>query len=311
MNTNIFKKIAESNWFQNTIILSILAAGVIVGIETYGDKVSEWIPILHALDYFILLIFTVEAIIKIAAEGNNPLNYFKDPWNIFDFLIVLVCWMSIFLPNIDAGFVAVFRLARILRVLRLVTALPQLKMLVDAMLKSIPSMGYVSILLFLLFYIYGVLGVFMFGENNPEHFRDLQTSLITLFQITTLEGWADIMYINVFGCDHPHWGSENCVTPVASGVGAIVYFISFVLIGTMIVLNLFIGVIMNSMDEVANEQRMEDFAKARNTGNPPSLNHDIDRLQIQLKEMQEQLQFIGHRIGREAESRREEDSRRG
>ena len=304
MPTNIFKKIATSNWFQNLIILSILAAGVIVGIETYGESVKEWLPLLHGLDYCILLIFTVEAIIKIAAEGNQPFNYFKDPWNIFDFLIVLVCWISIFMPNINAGFVAVFRLARILRVLRLVTALPQLKMLVDAMLKSIPSMGYVSILLFLLFYIYGVLGVFMFGENNPVHFRDLQTSLITLFQITTLEGWADIMYINVFGCDHPEWGSEHCTTPVANGVGAIIYFISFVLIGTMIVLNLFIGVIMNSMEEVANEQKMEELVQAKSRGGAPSLNHDIDRLQIQLKEMQEQLQFIGHRIVQEENDKR-------
>lgn len=304
MESNIFKKIADSKWFQNLIILSILAAGVIVGIETYGDKVKEWMPLLHGLDYFILLLFTVEAVVKIAAEGNKPFNYFKDPWNIFDFLIVVVCWMSIFLPNINAGFVAVFRLARILRVLRLVTALPQLKMLVDAMLKSIPSMGYVSILLFLLFYIYGVLGVFMFGENNPVHFQDLQTSLITLFQITTLEGWADIMYINVFGCDHPQWGSDNCENPVANGVGAIIYFISFVLIGTMIVLNLFIGVIMNSMDEVANEQRLEEMVATKAAGGAPSLNHDIDRLQIQLKEMQEQLQFIGHRIEREEEERR-------
>jgi len=304
MNTNIYRRIADSKWFQNIIIFSILAAGVIVGIETYGDTVKEWLPLLHGLDYAILLIFTVEAIIKIAAEGNQPLNYFKDPWNVFDFLIVIVCWLSIFLPNINAGFVAVFRLARILRVLRLVTALPQLKMLVDAMLKSIPSMGYVSILLFLLFYIYGVLGVFMFGENNPVHFKDLQTSLITLFQITTLEGWADIMYINVFGCDHPQWGSEFCPNPVASGVGAIIYFISFVLIGTMIVLNLFIGVIMNSMDEVANEQKMEELAISKSVGGAPSLNHDISRLQIQLKEMQDQLQFIGHRIEREEESRR-------
>ncbi len=304
MTPNIFKKIADSNWFQNLIIIAILAAGVIVGIETYGERVKEWLPLLDALDYFILLLFTVEAIIKIAAEGDKPFNYFKDPWNIFDFLIVLVCWMSIFLPNIDAGFVAVFRLARILRVLRLVTALPQLKMLVDAMLKSIPSMGYVSILLFLLFYIYGVLGVFMFGENNPVHFQDLPTSLITLFQITTLEGWADIMYINVFGCDHPDWGSENCTNPVANGVGAVIYFVSFVLIGTMIVLNLFIGVIMNSMEEVANEQRMEELVEAKNGNSAPSLNHDIDRLQIQLKEMQEQLQFIGHRIEQEEVEKR-------
>jgi len=304
MESNIFKRIADSKWFQNLIITSILAAGVIVGIETYGDKVQEWMPLLHGLDYFILLLFTVEAVVKIAAEGDKPFNYFKDPWNMFDFLIVVVCWMSIFLPNINAGFVAVFRLARILRVLRLVTALPQLKMLVDAMLKSIPSMGYVSILLFLLFYIYGVLGVFMFGENNPVHFQDLQTSLITLFQITTLEGWADIMYINVFGCDHPQWGSDNCENPVANGLGAIIYFISFVLIGTMIVLNLFIGVIMNSMDEVANEQRLEEMVAVKSKGGAPSLNHDIGRLQIQLKEMQEQLQFIGHRIEREEEERR-------
>jgi voltage-gated sodium channel len=304
MKANIYKKIADSSWFQYLIILSILMAGVIVGIETYGERVSSWLPLLHALDYAILLIFTVEAIIKIAAEGNQPFNYFKDPWNLFDFIIVLVCWLSVFLPNINAGFVAVFRLARILRVLRLITALPQLKMLVDAMLKSIPSMGYVSILLFLLFYIYGVLGVFMFGENNPIHFGDLQTSLITLFQITTLEGWADIMYINVFGCDHPQWGSEDCTNPVANGVGAIIYFISFVLIGTMIVLNLFIGVIMNSMEEVAVEQKLEDMAKASNKGQIPSLHHDIDRLQLQLKEMQEQLQFIGHRIERNDEVER-------
>lgn len=304
MNAAFFRKIAESQWFQNLIIISILTAGVTVGIETYGEKVRDWLPTLHALDFFILLIFTVEVIVKVAAEGNQPFNYFKDSWNIFDFLIVAVCWLSVFMPDMNAGYVAVFRLARILRVLRLVTAMPQLKMLVDAMLKSIPSMGYVSILLFLLFYIYGVLGVFMFGENNPVHFRDLQTSLITLFQITTLEGWADIMYINVFGCDHPQWGSENCTTPVANGTAAVIYFISFVLVGTMIVLNLFIGVIMNSMDEVANEQKLEEMASARNGSNAPNLNHDIGRLQHQLKDMQEQLQFIGHRIQKEGEEER-------
>lgn len=304
MNAAFFHKIAESQWFQNLIIISILTAGVTVGIETYGEQVRDWLPTLHALDFFILLIFTVEVIVKVAAEGNQPFNYFKDSWNVFDFLIVAVCWLSVFMPDMNAGYVAVFRLARILRVLRLVTAMPQLKMLVDAMLKSIPSMGYVSILLFLLFYIYGVLGVFMFGENNPIHFRDLQTSLITLFQITTLEGWADIMYINVFGCDHPQWGSENCITPVANGTAAVIYFISFVLVGTMIVLNLFIGVIMNSMDEVAHEQKLEEMASTRNGSGAPNLNHDIGRLQHQLKDMQEQLQFIGHRIQKDGEEER-------
>ena len=286
------QRIVEAKWFNTFIIITILMAGVVVGIETYGQKVAGWLPLLHTLDWVILLIFTIEAAIKIRAWGSG---YFKDPWNIFDFIIVAICWAALFVPSMDASFIAVFRLARILRVFRLVHALPQLKMLVDALLKSIPSMGYVSILLFLLFYIYGVMGVFLFGENDPVHFGDLAISIITLFQITTLEGWSDIMFVNVFGCDHFFYGLDDCPNPQSHYVSALVYFISFVLIGTMIVLNLFIGVIMNSMDEVRNEQVLEE-KMGRAKGDPPPLDLEIEAVQAQMEELREKLDFIAFRL---------------
>ncbi|HFA52028.1 MAG TPA: ion transporter [Bacteroidetes bacterium] len=290
------KHIAQANWFNTTVILAILLAGIVVGIETYGEAVEKWLPLLHSLDWLILWVFTVEAAIKILAEGDKPWRYFKDPWNIFDYIIVVVCWLAVFLPGMDADFVAVFRLARILRVLRLVHALPQLKLLVDAMLKSIPSMAYVGILLFLLFYIYGVMGVFVFGKNDPVHFGDLLTSIVTLFQITTLEGWADIMFLNVHGCEDAVYGLEGgCPKPKASGIWAMVYFISFVLIGTMIVMNLFIGVIMNSMDEVRNEQVLEERLRQAK-GDVPLIDVEIEAVKKQMEDIWDKLDFIAFQV---------------
>ena len=293
---NLCKQITQSKWFNNTVLMAILLAGLVVGIETYGEKVKEWLPLLNYFDWIILAIFTIEAAIKILAEGDKPWRYFQDPWNLFDFLIVVICWMAVFLPSMDAGFVAAFRMARILRVLRLVHALPQLKLLVDAMLKSIPSMGYVGILLLLLFYIYGVMGVFVFGKNDPVHFGDLTTSIVTLFQITTLEGWVDIMFVNVHGCTDPIYGlNGGCPEPHAFGVWALIYFVSFVLIGTMIILNLFIGVIMNSMDEVRHEQLLEEKLN-RAGGETPQLDVEIEVVKQQIEGIMEQLEFIAFRL---------------
>lgn len=295
MNAAFFKSIVDAKWFQQFVIGTIVLAGIVVGIETYHAEMQAWMPVFQVIDYLILLVFTLEAVIKILAEGNRPSNYFKDPWNVFDFVIVLACWLPIFLPQMDTTFVAVFRLVRILRVLRLVSALPQLRMLVDALLKSIPSMGYVGILLFLLFYIYGAMGVFLFGGNDPVHFGNLHTSLLTLFQIVTLEGWADIMYLNIFGCNHPQWGIENCPNPKANMVGGALYFISFVLVGTMIVLNLFIGVIMNSMDEVRKEQAAEERSKRKEDG-IDLLEDDITEIHDQLNGIKDKLDAIALRV---------------
>lgn len=297
MEKHTLKSIVESSWFNNFIIWTILIAGIVVGLQTYGERVATWQGLLHNLDQVILWIFTIEAILKLSVYG---LGYFKDSWNVFDFVIVVICWMAFFMPNINAGVVAVFRLARVLRVFRLVSALPKLRVLVDAMLKSIPSMGYVGILLFLLFYIYGVMGVFLFKENDPIRFSDLGTSILTLFQITTMEGWTDILYANMHGCDHEVYGLDNCETPIAQPTAAVIYFVSFVMFGTMIVLNLFIGVIMNSMEEVQQEQKLENRA-LQEVGAFNHMAGSVENMQQKMEAMQEQLNTIAYWLRKKQE----------
>ena len=127
--------------------------------------------------------------------------------------------------------------ARALRLLRLVTALPRLQLLVGALLKSLGAMGYVGLLLALMFYIYGVAGVHLFREADAGHFGSLKAALLSLFQVITLDNWSDI------------YRAARAGAPVATPI----YFISFILLGTMIMLNLFIGIVMNSMSEMHAE----------------------------------------------------------
>ena len=289
------KKIAESAWFQNLIIFVIIAAGIIVGIQTYGEKVAHIAHILHGLDLLILALFTIEIIIKIIAEGNKPLNYFKDPWNVFDFIIVAGCFLAPFLGD-NAIFLPILRLLRVLRVFRLVTTLPKLQMIVGAMLKSLPSMTYVGVLLLLLFYIYGVMAVFLFGENDPIHFGDLQSSMISMFGVVTLEGWNELFYINMRGCaNHGYDGLEHlCTNSIASPISSVLFFFSFIMIGTMVVLNLFIGVIMNSMDEMNAEYELEKRVQASSKGEKIDVEGEIQVILSKLDALKDELNVLAH-----------------
>lgn len=183
------------------------------------------------------------------------------------------------------GFDEVVQKSCVCGVVLLIKALPKLQMLVGALLKSIPSMGYVSMLLFLLFYIYAVAGVFFFGANDPVHFGDLETSMLSLFRAVTLEDWTDLMYINMYGCAEYGYDASStspCTDTLAQPGLAVTYFVSFVLIGTMIILNLFIGVIMNGMDDAKLEMEEEE-RKANNLGEVQI--DDIDEKITELKDL--------------------------
>jgi voltage-gated sodium channel len=250
-------RLVDSNEFQYGILAVIVLAALLVGLETSPELVARYGELLHGLDALVLWIFVAEAVLKIARHGRRAYRYFGDPWNVFDFFIVVVCFMPI-----GGQYAPVLRLARVLRAMRLVTAVPRLQLLVGSLLKSIPSLAYVGLLLVVLFYIYAVMGVFMFRGNDPVHFQDLSTALLTLFRVVTLEDWTDVMYIQVYGSDaypgysdyaRAHLREMSQAMPTLG----VVYFVSFVLIGTMIMLNLFIGVIINSMDEAQAEGEAE------------------------------------------------------
>ncbi|MEX0744818.1 MAG: ion transporter, partial [Phycisphaeraceae bacterium] len=189
-------KLVNSNGFQNFILAMIGLAAVIVGLETYPHLMERHGPLLHRLDWVIIWIFTIEVAMKMGAHGRRPYRYFGDPWNCFDFTIVVLC----FVPAVGP-YAAILRLARVLRTLRLVSAVPRLQVIVSSLLRGLPSMGYVGLLLLLLFYIYAVMGVFLFRENDPFHFGDLQSAMITLFRVVTLEDWTDVLYTQMLGSD--------------------------------------------------------------------------------------------------------------
>jgi voltage-gated sodium channel len=260
------KKIVAAPAFNQFILALIVLSGVLIGMETYPrfdvhTEIGWWI---QRLQDVILWLFVAEAAIKIIACWPKPWDYFRNPWNIFDFTIIAVS----LLPFGGRQYVMVFRMARLLRALRLLTMLPRLQILVSALLKSIPALGYVGILLLLHFYIYAVMGTFLFRENDPVRFGNLQRSMLSLFQVVTLEGWNDVLHTQMFGSKvigddgtkvdyYPDaWQklpeAQNRV-PKGHPVAAPLFFVSFIMLGTMIMLNLFTGVIIGSMQEAEDQ----------------------------------------------------------
>ncbi len=263
----VAKRIVDSKLFQSAIIGVILFAGVLAGVETNVALVERHGLLLRTLDATVLVIFLAEIGLKIAAHGRRPLAYFRDGWNVFDFTIVAVCLLPIGGP-----FAAVLRLVRVLRLLRLVTALPKLQLLVGALLKSLGSMGYVSVLLGLIFYIYAVAGVHLFGPQMPEDFGTIPAALMSLFQIITLDNWSDL------------FNPAQSAAPIGAGI----YFVSFILLGTMILLNLFIGIVMNSMSEMHAELD-EQKAARRAAAEKGSVLDDVTAIDQQLTSLKSQL----------------------
>ena len=254
----------ESKQFQMFFMAVILLSGVVVGLDSYSLISAKYGIILHAMDSIILWLFVVEIILKMCALGSRFPEFFKDGWNSFDFIIVSAC----FLP-FEGQSIIVLRLLRVLRIVRLVGTVPELKLIVNTLLKSLPSMGYIAALLSILFYIYACLGTFLFRENDPVHFESLHLTLLSLFRVATLEDWTDIMYTAIYGCQsYGYSGMEElCKTSEAFPILGWLYFVSFVLLAFFVFLNLSIGVIINNMEDLKEEERLRLDPKLEKLGN--------------------------------------------
>jgi voltage-gated sodium channel len=269
------QRLVQSALFQRVITGVILFAAVLVGVETDKAMVAAHGDLLHALDRIVLAIFCAEIVLKMVALSPKPWHYFRDPWNVFDFAIVVACLLPL-----GSQSATVLRLLRLLRVLRLVHALPRLQVLVGTLLKSLPSMGYVGLFLAMHFYVYGVAAVFLFGENDPRNFGSLPMAVLTLFIVVTGENWSTTLYTQMYGCEN--FGYEGmealCTASNAQPVVASLFFVSFIVLGTMVILNLVIGVVMNSMQEAQIENERMDEAKRGGDERHPSLEHELFEL---------------------------------
>jgi len=229
------RRVVESPTFERFILALIFCNAVILGLETSPALMARWGDLLVAGNTVIIAAFVLEAAMKIVAVAPRLRLYFGNGWNLFDFLVVVFS----LLPS-SGEFAAVARLARLLRVLRLVSTVPKLRLIVQTLVHTIPSMGHVIMLLSLLFYVYAIAGYQLYHTVDPARWGTLGKALLTLFQIITLEGWTDIM-----------------ATAMDAKPLAWVYFLSFVLIGTFVVMNLFIAIIINNLEETKIAQLEE------------------------------------------------------
>jgi voltage-gated sodium channel len=212
---------------------------VLVGLETFDALAAQYAATFAMLDNLLLAIFTIEIAIRIIAYGRRPWEFFREPWNVFDFLTTAV----FYLPIVGSE-VALLRLARVVRMLRIVKAVPGLRLLVVALVHSLPSIGYIGLLLLAQIYLFAIVGSFLFGATDPARFGNVALAMQTLVQVVTFDDWAKIMN-----------EQENQLISTA-------YFVTFILIGTMIILNLFIGVVMEGFSRAREEFAAEQDALA-------------------------------------------------
>jgi voltage-gated sodium channel len=212
----------ESPPVQRLIIGLIVVNAATLGLETSQAVMAQYGGLLKRFDQLVLAVFVLEIGTKLYAFR---LGYFRSAWNVFDFIVVGIALIP------ASGPLAVLRALRVLRVLRLISTVPRLRFVVEALLKAVPGISSIAVLMLLLFYVFAVMATSLFGERFPEWFGSIGASMYTLFQIMTLESW-----------------SMGIVRPVMDAYPyAWAFFIPFILIATFTMLNLFIGIIVDTM----------------------------------------------------------------
>jgi voltage-gated sodium channel len=223
--------------FQRTVIALILFNAVTLGLETSDSVMERWGGLLHAVDRALLLVFTAELALRIYAFRGR---FFRDPWGIFDLVVVGVAWVP------ESGALSVLRALRVLRVLRLISVVPSLRNVVEAMLAALPGMGSIVLLMLLIFYVFGVMAVKLFGGVMEEQFGDLGSALLTLFQLMAMDDFGNVIRQAM---EAKPW--------------AWLFFFPFTILATFVVLNLFIGVIVESIQTLREARESADARAAQ------------------------------------------------
>jgi voltage-gated sodium channel len=231
--------IVFSRRFQQFIVAVILVNAATLGLETVPAVVARHGGLLTLIDHLALYVFVAELVAKMYVERWR---FLRDPWNVFDALIVGVALLP------ATGGLSVLRSLRILRALRLLSVVPSLRRVVSALLRAMPGMSSIVLLLSLVLYVAAVMATKLYGQTAPERFGNLPASLFTLFQTMTGDDWGNI--------------AREVMTRHPS---AWIFFTAFILVSTFIVLNLFMAVVVSAMEEesAAERQRaMVDLALA-------------------------------------------------
>ncbi len=246
---------------QRGIVVLILINALLLGLETSPSFMENAGHEIRLLDQIILSVFVAEIAVRLHV---HRLSFFRDPWSVFDFVVVAIALIP------ASGPFAVLRALRVLRVLRMLTMVPSLRRVVAALLASIPGLGSIALVLSILYYVFAVIATNLFAAAYPEWFGNIGRSLYTLFQIMTLESWS-------IGISRP---------VMETFPYAWAFFIPFILIATFTMLNLFIGIIVNAMQSVEAQEQPPESASS---GAEPPLFDEVRALRAEIAELRSEL----------------------
>ncbi|MEU6886116.1 ion transporter [Streptomyces viridosporus] len=281
---HVCRGVTGTRWFALVVFAVILANAALLGLETYSGVVAQWHRWLRLAEYACLAAFTVELLLRLAAHADRPRDFFRDPWNLFDLAVVLCAFLPLVREN-----TTVLRLLRLARILRTARFLPQLRVLLVAVAHSLP--GTLSFLLVgaLLLYVYAMIGWVFFGAHDPEHYGSLGRAVLTLFLLMVLDGIGDAVHT---GLEISRW--------------SLLYYASYVLLASFVLVNVLIGVVLTSLDEARTMDEAE-------TGTPPTrppvpdrtdrehLHHRIEAARRALDELERDLADVDRAADRAAE----------
>jgi voltage-gated sodium channel len=233
------KALLDNSWFQRFIIAVILINAVILG-ALATDVSPEAYRLLHIADMVCLAIFVGELAVKFVVLRTAM---FRDPWNIFDIVVVGIALMP------ASGPLSVLRALRVLRLMRLVTVIPSMRRVVTGMFAAVPGGASVAAVLLVMYYVAAIIAVSLFKDVSPQHFGDLGTTFFTLFKMMTLEGWPDI--------------ADDVL---ARSPNAWIFFVIFIIFTTFTTLNLLFGIIVDAMNQTRDDEKLAEIAEAP----PPS-----------------------------------------
>lgn len=255
---NAFFRLKNNRIFEFVVIGIILISALEIGAKTYALPAGV-LPYLKVLDWFVTIFFLIEITIRFIAEPNKR-HFFKDGWNVFDTLVVVIS----LIPIDESEMALLARLIRVFRVLRMVSVIPELRVLISSLVKALPQLGYVMLLMFIIFYIYAAIGSHLFGEINEVLWGNIAISMLTLFRVMTFEDWTDVQY------------ETMDVYPLSW-----IYYLTFIFFTAFAFLNMVIGIVVNVMEEENHKLRQAKQKEAEDNGQEPEVTLDLLYKEIQ------------------------------
>jgi voltage-gated sodium channel len=276
------RRLVDSPAFTGAVVAVILLNALVLGLQTYPRLEQDYGELLDLVNGLCLAFFVVEMTLRIASYLPRPWNFFREGWNVFDFLAVGLA----FVPGLQSNS-TVLRLARLARIVRVVHLLPDVRILITAVIRSLPPLVSMAILTTLILFVYGMVGWQLFGDELPEDWGTIGEAMLSLFVMLTLEDFPQ--YMDAGMEIHP-WSW--------------VFFVSFILVAAFIVINVLIGIVLNSLEEARELERRESLAP----GEAVPVLERIQILRSALDELEQELQEQPHRereaSGATVESRR-------